>query len=257
MKGEYDCIYHLAAINGTSNFYKKPVNVLEKNILSTMNLLNWINKHNCNKFVFSSTCETYYGTINKFGKLYLPTDEEVPLTIDDIYNTRTTYAISKIANESNIIHVCNNKNIPYNILRYHNIYGERMGSCHVIPEFIKKITQNKNILETKGINQTRSFMYIDDCIRDTLKVGRSEFDNEIFNIGIEKETKIELIAKKLIEYSGKELKIVDTITPKGSVERRLPNMNKFKEYFGKSKNVPLSIGLLKTYIWYKNNMGSW
>lgn len=249
----FEIVYHLAATNGTNNFYKNPSHVLENNIDSTKMLLKSLNNNRCKKFVFASTCETYYGTINKFEG-FLPTIEEVPLCIDDIFNKRASYAISKIAGESFVINMCHAKNIPFVILRYHNIYGERMGKDgHVVPDIIGRIKrlENNKDLEVNGAYQTRSFMYINDAIKDTTKVAESCFSNEIFNIGIEKETEIIDIVKRLLEYSGKNLHIIDKGSPLGSVNRRLPDMNKFKEFFGKSKYTSLTEGLLKTYLWYE------
>jgi len=248
----FEIVYHFAATNGTNNFYKNPSHVLENNINSTNMLLKSLTNNCCKKFVFASTCETYYGTINKFEG-FLPTPEEVPLCIDDIFNKRASYAISKIAGESFVINMCHAKNIPFVILRYHNIYGERMGKDgHVIPDIIARIKrlENNKALEVNGVSQTRSFMYIDDAIKDTIKVAESYFSNEIFNIGIEKETAIIDIVKRLLEYSGKNFEIIDKGSPLGSVDRRLPDMNKFKEFFGKSKYTSLTEGLLKTYLWY-------
>jgi nucleoside-diphosphate-sugar epimerase len=185
----------------------------------------------------------------------LPTNEEIPLTIDHIYNPRASYAISKIVGESLFINMCTSKNIKFNILRYHNVYGERMGDCHIIPEVTNRIRNAKEgtELDIYGGEQTRSLMYIDDCIRDTIKVCESDFSGEIFNIGCEKEIKIRDVVKDLIHLSGKVLTIQDYGAPSGSVERRLPDMRKFNKYFGLSKNTPFYTGLLKTYNWYIAN----
>jgi len=250
----FDCIYHLAAVNGTKNFYKYPERVLTVNILSCINLLNWLTYDRCKKIVFTSSCETYYGTINRFSKYeeMIPTNEEIPLTIDDIYNRRCSYAISKITGESLFNVRCIDKKIKYNIVRYHNVYGERMGDTHVIPELIDRIEKSKDELEVYG-DQTRSFMYVEDAVRDTRLVGESDFNGEIFNIGVEEETKIYKIAKDLVQLSGKDLKLEMYNAPEGSVSRRCPDMSKFKEYFGRQKYIPFSYGLLKTYIWYKGD----
>jgi hypothetical protein len=143
--------------------------------------------------------------------------------------------------------------VKHNKTKRTYIYGERMGKDgHVIPDIIARIKrlENNKALEVNGVSQTRSFMYIDDAIKDTIKVAESYFSNEIFNIGIEKETAIIDIVKRLLEYSGKNFEIIDKGSPLGSVDRRLPDMNKFKEFFGKSKYTSLTEGLLKTYLWY-------
>ena len=94
---DYDIVFHLAAINGTENFYTIPYDVMRVNILSTMNLLEYFN--GCpTKFVYSSSSETYSCTF-KFRKDLIPTPETVELCIDDIFNPRYSYGGSKITGE--------------------------------------------------------------------------------------------------------------------------------------------------------------
>ena len=252
---KFDIVYHLAAVNGTKNFYKYPNKVLDVNINSTINLLKWLDNQSCGKFVFTSSCEAYYGIINASENPdeLIPTDEDIPLGIDDINNSRASYAVSKIAGESIVINMCKSKNIKYNIVRYHNVYGPRMGDCHVIPELISRIQDAKDQLELYGGDQTRSFMFVADAVHDTRKVGENNFNNEIFNVGVQKETEIKELAKRLIEYSGKELEIIEQGAPSGSVTRRCPDMTKFKEFFGRGVYIPFTTGLLETYVWYMNN----
>ena len=157
---DFDIVYHFAATNGTNNFYLSPDKVLKNNILSTINLLDCVN---AKQFVFASTCETYHGTINMFGDKYLPTKEDVPLIIPDIEDRRASYGISKIACESYIINKFRNKATEsnYKIIRYHNVYGERMGKDgHVIPDLINRIKklESGDTLQMYGANQTRAFI---------------------------------------------------------------------------------------------------
>lgn len=251
---KFEIIYHLAARNGTNHFYESPSSVLCNNIISTLNLLESLSKKNCKKLIFASTCETYYGTINKFGEEFLPTNERVPLCIDNIFNPRTSYAIGKIAGESMVINMCKEKKIPFNIIRYHNVYGERMGvDGHVIPDVIRRIKNAKDTLDAYGGNQTRSFIHIDDAIRDTTLIANSELNNQIFNVGNEVETKISKLIEILIDCSGKDLTINEKGHPSGSVNRRLPDMSKFNIHFNNLKYITLQKGLERTYLWYMKN----
>ena len=91
LSGHYDEIYHLAAINGTKNFYERPYEVLHVNLLSLINILEWCTPQNCGAFLFSSSSETYAGTINRFRAAddFIPSREDIPLTIDDVTNPRS------------------------------------------------------------------------------------------------------------------------------------------------------------------------
>jgi UDP-glucose 4-epimerase/UDP-glucuronate decarboxylase len=126
---------------------------------------------------------------------------------------------------------------------------------HVIPDIINRIKKLNNGEELKcyGANQTRSFIYIKDAIRDTRIVASRENSNDIINIGVQQETEIWDLIYKLIELSGKSLMLNDLGCPKGSINRRLPNMDKFKAKYGEFKYTRLEDGLKKTYNWYMNN----
>jgi len=142
LDNEYDIIFHLAAINGTENFYKIPYTVMEVAIKSTMLLLEKY-KNKKTKFVFTSSSEVYAGSIQK-DPFLIPTNEKVHCTIDDIMNERYSYGGSKLACEILINSFSKQHGLEYQIIRYHNIYGPRMGTKHVIPQFIlraKKIAE--------------------------------------------------------------------------------------------------------------------
>jgi UDP-glucose 4-epimerase len=96
----YDVVYHLAALNGTSNFYNYPAKVLKIGCLSTIYLLDWVSRHKKGKrpkVIYTSSSETYAGTANIQGDNFpIPTPEDVPLTIDDVRNVRWSYGASKL-----------------------------------------------------------------------------------------------------------------------------------------------------------------
>jgi len=92
-------VYHLAAINGTENFYNIPDQVLRVNILSTLNVLEWAKNNPGVEILYSSSSEVYAGAI-KLGIGIIPTDESVPLCIDDISNVRWSYGASKLLAEN-------------------------------------------------------------------------------------------------------------------------------------------------------------
>ena len=135
---KFDYVYHLAAINGTENFYNIPDKVLKVGVIGTINVLDWFVKKNYGKLLFSSSSEAYAGALKLFGEEFpIPTHENVPLIVDDPSNVRWSYGASKIIGEVAIYAYAKSFNIKdFVIIRYHNIYGPRMGNDHVIPQFI-------------------------------------------------------------------------------------------------------------------------
>lgn len=250
----YDEIYHLAAINGTKYFYEKPQEVLRINILSLMYLLEWINPENCGKFIFTSSSEAYAGTINSFGNTqnFIPSSENIPLTIDDVFNPRFSYGGSKLTGELLTVNYCRSKQVAFNIIRYHNIYGGRMGFEHVLPEFCKRIFNKENPFSIFGGTETRAFCYIDDAVEATVAVMRAQnANNQIVHVGNStEEISISDLALLLFKVSGFNATLNILPAPVGSVLRRCPNTQKLRELTHFSAKIPLKQGLLKTYEWY-------
>jgi len=252
---DFDYIYHLAMINGTENFYNIPDKVLKVGILGTLNVLDWLIKQKKGKLLFSSSSETYAGTLKLLGdKFPIPTHEEVPLVVNDPKNVRWSYGASKILSEVAIHSYAKAHNMKnFSIIRYHNIYGPRMGFEHVIPQFIERIVKKENPFKIFGGQETRTFCYIDDAVKATQLVMESEKANEkTIHIGkSDGEIKIMDMAKKLFQIANSNPKIEIQKAPEGSVMRRCPDTSKLKD-LGFTSQIDLEQGLKHTYDWYKD-----
>jgi nucleoside-diphosphate-sugar epimerase len=140
------------------------------------------------------------------------------------------------------------------IIRYHNIYGPRMGYDHVIPQFIERVLKKEEPFRIYGGNQTRSFCYVEDAVRATQLVVNSEKTNgEIIHIGRDDaEIKIADLAKELFKVANFHPKIKFESEQQGSVQRRCPKTAKLCALGWKPK-TNLREGLSKTYEWYERN----
>lgn len=251
-KNNYDYIFNLAAIIGVSNVIKSPYKVLTNNFMIQSKAIIIANKQNkLKKFIFFSTSEVYAGS-NLYFRTKVPSPENTPLTISNLNNKRSTYMISKIYGEA----MCYNSNLPFLILRPHNIYGERMGLNHVIPEVLKKIKKLKsnNPLKIYTPHHTRSFCYVDDAIEQIIKLTFSKVKDEVFNIGNDKnEISIFDLVKKCLKILGKNNKIMKLKNIHNSPNRRCPNMNKTFKSIKRNKFSSLSHGIGKMIKWYEEN----
>jgi nucleoside-diphosphate-sugar epimerase len=251
----YDEIYHLAAVNGTRYFYEKPQEVLRVNILSLLYLLEWAQNGRCGKFLFSSSSEAYAGTIRAFPeakRVSIPTKEDIPLCIDDVFNERYSYGGSKLAGELLTINYMRNQKVPFSIVRYHNVYGPRMGFEHVIPEFCQRIYNKQNPFKIFGGDDTRAFCYITDAVAATkLVMENSRCNGHIIHIGnCNEELKIVDLAKKLMHISSFDTKLDIQPSKAGSVSRRCPDTQKLADFTGYIPAVSLDEGLKYTLAWY-------
>ena len=255
LDNDFDYIYHLAAVIGVKNVIGNPDQVLHVNAISTLNLLEFSkNIKTLKRILFSSTSEIYAGTLKNFG-IEIPTNEEVKLTIEDIKSRRTTYALSKMFCESAFFSFGDKYNIPFTIVRYHNVYGPRMGFAHVIPETFLKIVKNKDI-SVPSPNHSRAFCYVDDAVKMTVKACTMKKTNkQILNIGnSDEELKIKDLVLKIAKVMNKEIKIDEQPETLGSPVRRCPDVSRIERLTGLKATVSLNDGIKKTYDWYKNKL---
>jgi nucleoside-diphosphate-sugar epimerase len=231
-----DVVMHFAATNGTRIFYENPTDVLINNTIPTINLIERYRNTNT-KFVFASTCEIFNGAIDA-GYYTIPTDEQTPVMFKDIQNPRWSYSIPKALGENLVA----NSGLEYLIIRYFNIYGPRQKD-HFISEFVERCQKGEYYI--KG-NDTRSFCYIDDAIEMTHRLVKHA-SNRIVHVGRPKETKIETVAKAIMDIMGidpDKLEIQEG--PIGSAKRRCPDTTLVKELTGFEHYTDIYNGLKKT-----------
>jgi nucleoside-diphosphate-sugar epimerase len=242
-----DVLYHLAAINGTKNFYERPVDVLDTNLLGVKHAAEIVADQQIPRLVFASSSEVY-GFPTEF-----PTPEDHALQIMDPTNPRFSYAGTKILGEQYVINSAEVNSYEYTVLRPHNVYGPKMGYDHVIPEFVEQIVTEKPFTIYGDGQQTRSFCYIDDAVRTFLRAGLTEPGaNQIFNVGTEHEVTIESLAERLFEIAGEEpdVEYVDSVELDGSTRRRQPDVSRARSLLEYEPSVSLDEGLERTFAWY-------
>ena len=257
LDNDFDYIYHLAAIIGVKNVVENPDKVLHDNALITLNLIEFSkNIKSLKKILFSSTSEIYAGTLKNYG-IDVPTNEEVKLTLDDITSPRTTYMLSKMYGESIFFNYGGKYNIPFTIVRYHNVYGPRMGFIHVIPEMIFKIS-NQKVVEVASPEHTRSMCFIDDAVEMTIRACEKKITNkQILNIGNQsQEISIINLVKMIAKIINKDIKVKPVSDTTGSPARRCPDISKIIKMISYTPKISLDIGIKKTYDWYKYKLSN-
>jgi len=255
MDSDYDQIYHLAAIVGVKNVTENPVLTIKVNTLSTIYLLEYIrNLQKKPKLLFTSSCENYAGSL-KHCNIDIPTPEDVVLCIEDVNNPRWTYASSKILGEIACLQYAKKYNFNSIIIRYHNIYGPRMGIQHVIPEFILRLKKKPKIFEMYGGYQYRSFCYVEDAAKMTINLmNNSNGNGKVVNVGGEDYLKISILAQKICKILDVSIEFIEKGAPEGSVEKRKPNLTFIKSLNSYVSDISLEVGLKYTCNWYQNHL---
>ncbi len=251
LRDDYDFVFMLAAVVGVDKVNSVPDEVIKINTLLTINVLEWLKKSQCKKVVFSSTSETYAGTIEAFN-YDVPTKEDVPLTIENVEHPRFTYAITKMLGESGFINYARKNYFEAVIVRYHNVYGPMMGFRHVLPHLVERFRKNESPFKIYGHDQTRSFNFIDDAVRGTVLAIENGKNMNIYHIGDSQEITIETLTKyvgDLLNYSG-EYEYAPTFP--GSVSRRCPDISKAEKHLNYVPETSWKEGVKKTVEWYSN-----
>ena len=249
-----DVVYHLAAMNGTELFYEIPYELCRNNILLTINLLDILKNINIKKIVYTSTSEVYAGG-EKFNLVPIPTNEEVPILFPQPTDKRFSYATSKFIGEFLSFNFGDLISVPTTVVRFHNIYGPRMGYRHVIPQFIERAIKCSEEFQLYGANNTRAFCFIDDAIKAITSVATNKLlDKKIIHIGNQdEEIKMIELAKCICRLMNKKFIFLDKGAPNMSVNRRCPDTKKLYELVGYKASTPLLDGLKITIDWYKKD----
>jgi len=251
-----DIIVHLASQRIPR--YTNALRTLEENYLMLRNIV-----HKClldkSKIVFSSTSDVYGKNPN------VPFSEDSDFVIGSPTIKRWAYATSKIYGEQYIIANHDEYGIDYTIARFFGSYGPNQnltwwGGPQSV--FIGKALK-KEALEVHGTGlQTRTFTYVEDTVNALIHcILDVKAKNEIFNTGSRAEDEITIIDLanliwKLINGENSEPKIqtipYESFGKYEDVARRVPNIQKLKDYFDFEPKYTLEEGLKLTINWQRN-----
>ena len=172
-------------------------------------------------------------------------------------NPDSEYGWEKLFSERLYLAAGRNYGLDVRVARFHNIFGPEGtydGGKEKAPAALcRKVAQSEGSIEVWGPgNQTRSFLYIDECVEAVQRLMESDFKEPV-NIGSDEMISINNLAKMVIEISGKECIINNIEGPLGVMGRNSDN-KLIKEKLGWSPSLPLRSGIQKTYEWIKNEL---
>ena len=145
------------------------------------------------------------------------------------------------------------------IARYHNIFGQEgtwNGGREKAPAALCRKgaeAEDQTYIEVWGDGkQTRSFLYIDECIEATRRLMESDCTDPV-NIGSEEMITINDLARMVIAISGKDLSVKNVPGPQG-VRGRNSDNKLFRERIGWEPTQPLRVGMERNYAWIKKQI---
>ena len=254
-----DFIYNMACNMGGMGFIENNKAECMLSVLINTNFLRASLVNSLKRYFFSSSACVYNGSKQKetFVEGLKETDA-YPADPED------GYGWEKLFSERMCRHFTEDFGLETRILRYHNVYGPEGtydGGREKAPAAIcRKIANaklnNEKIIDVWGDgNQTRSFMYIDDCVKGTKMVFNSK-SSEVYNLGSDEQVSINQmidIIEGIADYKVKRNYQLDK--PKGVRGRSSDNSKIYKD-FKWSPSIKLYDGLKTTYKWIYDQITS-
>jgi nucleoside-diphosphate-sugar epimerase len=247
-----DEVYQLAADMGGAGYIftgDNDADVMHNSALINLNVAHEAVKKNAGK-VFYSSSACMYPEYNQLDPDNPKCSEESAYPA----NPDSEYGWEKLFSERLYLSFMRNYNLNVRIARFHNIFGPEgswnNGKEKAPAALCRKVaeTPSGGTIDVWGDGkQTRSFLYIDECIEAVMRLMDSDFVGPV-NIGSEEMVSINQFAKMIIGLSGKEISIENIPGPEGVRGRNSDNALIF-EKLGWKPTQPLQVGLEKTYNW--------
>ncbi len=197
-------VFHLAALDGGQKFKKQHgPQILQQNLIMTSKMIELSQKANVEKFIFFSSAEVYQGKKRAQKRKIKETD----FNIDEaLLANNNLYMWSKIIGES----ICLQSKLKTIIIRPANIYGERdsVQKERLIPLLLDNIkNNNKEVVLTGDGSPTRSFMYIEDFVKNLLAL-TGKLKKGIYNIAGENPISLKKFVNLFHNICGINIKFI-------------------------------------------------
>lgn len=241
-----DTIFHLGALIAIPYSYLHPREVIETNVMGTLNVLMAGRDYEVRRIVHTSTSEVY-GTAQ-----YVPIDEKHPL------QGQSPYSASKIGADKVAESFYRSFGLPVATIRPFNTYGPRQSARAVIPTIITQVLK-KDEIKLGSLTPSRDFTFVTDTVAGFLCGATAEdaVGKEI-NLGTNNSITIGELAEKIFTLIGKTPNIVtddQRLRPEKSEVFRLHASNKKAQAeMGWQPQVSLDEGLQRTIDWIANHL---
>ncbi len=256
-----DEVYQLAADMGGAGYIftgEHDADVMHNSALINLNIAKLCVEHKVGKVFYSSSACIY--------PAYNQEDPNNPKCSEDsAYPAMpdSEYGWEKLFSERLYLAFMRNYGLNVRIARFHNIFGPQgtwRGGREKAPAAIcRKVAMAKDgdEIEIWGDGQqTRSFLYIDECIEGVRRLMASDFPGPV-NIGSEEMVTINQLVDMVCEIAGKSLKKRYDLTKPQGVRGRNSDNRLIREKLGWAPSMPLREGLERTYAWIEEQVKRW
>jgi dTDP-glucose 4,6-dehydratase len=239
-------VFHLGALIAIPYSYKHPRDVIDTNVMGTVNVLTAARRFKVERVLHTSTSEVY-GTAQ-----YVPIDEKHPQV------GQSPYSASKIAADQIAESFHRAFDVPVATIRPFNTYGPRQSARAVIPSIIMQaITQDRIFLG--ATHPTRDLTYVKDTARAFAMAADCEaVVGQVTNVGTGQEHSIRDIAEKIVAQVGRDVELVFDPTrlrpEKSEVDRLLADNTLARQRIGWEAEIDIDQGLERTIAWISDHL---
>lgn len=253
----FDEVYQLAADMGGAGYLftgENDANVMHNSATINLNIVHQAHLMRVGKIFYSSSACMY--------PAYNQEDPQNPDCAESsAYPAQpdSEYGWEKLFSERLFLAYARNFDLSVRVARFHNVFGPQgtwCGGKEKAPAAVcRKVAEAKDggSIEIWGDgNQTRSFLYIDECLEGVRRLMKSDFLGPV-NIGSQEMVSINELAQLVMKIAGKTLQIVHIDGPMG-VRGRNSDNKLIREKLGWAPSEPLVKGLEKTYSWIESQV---
>ncbi len=250
-----DYVINLACNMGGIGFIEKNKAECMLSVLINTNLLRACKENKVKRYFFSSSACAYNKDLQQDPEIDgLKEEDAYPAMPED------GYGWEKLFSERMCRHFTEDFGLETRVARFHNIYGpegtfdggREKAPAAMCRKVIEAKINNKNVIDVWGDGtQTRSFLYIDDCVEAILKLFHSDYSHPI-NIGSDEKVSINELIFIVEEISATKLKKNYQLDKPQGVKGRSSNNELIKKVLNWEYKYSLKDGIKKTYEWIEN-----
>jgi len=255
---DIDEVYHLAAdMGGIGYISSSHASITLNDTKINVHMLESAKKNGVSRFLFSSSACVYPQHLQK-------NPDVVPLREEDAFpaDPEEGYGLEKLFMEKLCQYFSEDWGFPTRVVRFHNVYGPLGtydGGKEKAPAAISRkvaLCPNGGEIEIWGDgHQTRSFMYVDDCVEGIYRIMKSNYDKPL-NLGTDELITVNGLVDLIAGLAGKTVKKRHDLSRPQGVRGRNSDNNKLREVLGWEPRITLREGLLPTYKWIAAQVGS-
>jgi nucleoside-diphosphate-sugar epimerase len=241
-----DLIFHLGALIAIPYSYLHPAEVVQTNVLGTLNILLAARDLEIPRLVHTSTSEVYGSALR------VPIDEGHPL------QGQSPYSASKIGADKLAESFYCAYDLPVVTVRPFNTYGPRQSARAVIPTIISQVL-TRDQLHIGRLDTRRDFTFVTDTAIGFIKAAEAQgVEGGLFNLGTGQDVTIQDIIDTVFKITGVQLPIIQQevrMRPdKSEVTRLLSDNSKAHQQLGWQPQVDLRTGLQLTTDWIREHL---